>query len=958
MARWLWNDHLDPDRLAAQMDQMLDMGLGGALIRPGAGLPPETYLSEAWFEAINAVARRTRKRRASLWIAEDLEDSHTQDVIADILRQSPRHAAQLLAMNDLAPGTIADPSSPTDEIIATFAVTRESSRSGGPEPRELRWIPAGAADPEQSSRRLVFRVTALPDRLRLFEPKATLELLDRTHQLYHAHSRKYFGNTIGLCLLLGADLPHAPGMAPWDSELPALFHETYGYALAQSLPALFFDLPGCETVRADFWGLTDEMLREGFDEPFARWCTERGVPHACAMPQAGAVKHTVARGGRAMARHAAHSFAALSAPPREYGASEDWVACIEARSVKRQLSLEGVVEIAAAGTPAMGRIARGVNFLAARTVQSSLRGDRKECAQALFIPLDDHAHARATTDAEARLAWMLGQGQAAAPLLLLHPHASLQASYCARAEVHLASPVHDAIARHFESITCALVEAHIEFDYGDEALLSKHGTADHRALRVGAAEYRAVLLPPLLNVRSSTLELLHDFAIGGGLVIAAGSLAELVDGRRSDRVLRFFEDYGEHVVQGVDFGRYGALVECLRRASLDTRLTAPDSASGPDRLVIQRRVWDEIEMVALHNAGEALAHVALAYPARVTGRAESWDPLTGDTRVLGPANAGGSLEQPIALGPGTAALVVTTPQTAEAAPPRAEVEESRMTPAWSVRRVEPNIAVLRECRIAQPDAAAEWTNPDSVRRVLAERLTHARGPVSLRTQWRFRVGPGPAVISGCAVAAELSEGASLALNGAELPVESAGWRLDPAFRLLELPPLSAGEHQIEVWQLYSAAGDFQPLWVQGPFDNLAHEGDPPRLAPAHDTTTPGELSAHGLAAYFGAIVYAARVDGFAPGDARRIELRMRGTRRAAEVRVDGSRVGFVLPPQDVCDLTGAWRSGPRLVEIAIMIPPDGLLAALRGQRPADVGPFGTLAAPDIAVFARRGGTPG
>jgi len=646
MLRWQWNDPLNPDHLAAQMDQLLDNGMGGALIRPGAGLPPSAYLGEDWFESLTAVARRARKRRASLWIAEDLTDPTTQHVIAGILRDTPEYAAQMLSMDDLAPGVAA----PTAGIVAAFEVLRESPRDDGSQPLEVRLLADTAIAPALSARRLVFRQASLPGQIRVFEPGATRELLKRTHQCYHENVRKYFGNTIGLCLLLGVGVPQVPGEAPWDSELPALFHETHGYSLVPNLPALFFDLPGCEAVRADFWALIDEMLREGFDAPFARWSAEFGIPHACTIPEAGNLRQAVAQTGRAMARHAMHSFAALSTARADCGAPYDRMACAEARSVKRQLGLEGVLEIASAGSPAMRRLAQGINFLSARSVSSIPRGDAKH---------EGGVPTLAETDAEARYAWMLGQGRSTAPVLLLHPYASLQASY--RAGHSAPSALHDAIAGHFESIMRTLQQACIDFDLGDEALLEKHGTALQRSLRVGHAEYRAVVLPPLLNIRSSTLELLHDLAIGGGLVIAVGSLPELVDGRGSDRARRFFEEYGEPIVQGVDFGRYRALVERLIRAKAETRLHADSAEAASDRVLFQRSVWDQIEVLGLHNAGDALARLTLSYPATFTGRVESWDPLTGAIRELGPATEGQPLAQALTLNPGASTLIVTVP---------------------------------------------------------------------------------------------------------------------------------------------------------------------------------------------------------------------------------------------------------------------------------------------------------
>ena len=53
---WFWNDHLEPQRLVEQLDRLLEAGAGGAVMHARGGLPPEEYLDERWFAAIEAVS--------------------------------------------------------------------------------------------------------------------------------------------------------------------------------------------------------------------------------------------------------------------------------------------------------------------------------------------------------------------------------------------------------------------------------------------------------------------------------------------------------------------------------------------------------------------------------------------------------------------------------------------------------------------------------------------------------------------------------------------------------------------------------------------------------------------------------------------------------------------------------------------------------------------------------------
>ena len=60
--------------------------------------------------------------------------------------------------------------------------------------------------------------------------------------------------------------------------------------------------------------------------------------------------------------------------------------------------------------------------------------------------------------------------------------------------------------------------ANIDFDYGDEDILARHGRVRRQELRVARAGYTTVLVPPSVTMRSSTLKLLKKFRAGGGRV--------------------------------------------------------------------------------------------------------------------------------------------------------------------------------------------------------------------------------------------------------------------------------------------------------------------------------------------------------------------------------------------------------------------------------------------------------
>ncbi|MBM4087398.1 MAG: hypothetical protein FJ272_21610, partial [Planctomycetes bacterium] len=126
-----------------------------------------------------------------------------------------------------------------------------------------------------------------------------------------------------------------------------------------------------------------------------------------------------------------------------------------------------------------------------------------------------------------------------------------------------------------------LLWQHIDFDYGDEELLSRHGKAQRKGgkpvLRMAKAEYRAVLVPPLRTMRRATLDLLERFAKLGGKVVFAGDPPKHVDCRPSDDAINFASQCVRTPAQGREMADAVA-AECRRVAIVDEKDAAIEAA--------------------------------------------------------------------------------------------------------------------------------------------------------------------------------------------------------------------------------------------------------------------------------------------------------------------------------------------------------------------------------------------
>lgn len=934
--------------------------MGGILVLAGEGLPPDAFLSEKWFEAVNAVTRRVRRRRDSVWIYEDLDSPWAQRRVEALTAEHPEFGQSRLVLTDFVADASGVGGALPGSAVASFMVTRDDALGGAVHQQggRMSLVPDGIEaapvvfDVRSSEwpgqRFLVFEEEACPGRLNYFNPGAITAYLDETHGRYFQNVKRYFGNTLGLCFVGGAHFSPEAGSLPWDDELPTLFRETRGYSLLHNLPALFFDTPGCEAVRYDFWTLIAEMFREGMASAFKDWCTERRIPCSGHYLDPESVAKATCSLGSLVPLYEYQDFPGVniaevdvySRPKAQEAYLHRVVAIKEAVSVKRQLSKGGVVnESVAAGRrgqslDSLRRIAQfqmalGLDFVTHHAGRASLRGDRKHDSPPIVgAPQPNWGHMKKHLDALSRLSWVLSQGRSVCEVLVLHPCASVQAGYrhprrseeeAAAWSISEVSMSYQSVERHFALLSSALLDAQIDFDYGDEIILARHGLAGRRHLEVGAMEYRIVLLPPMTNMRESTLHLLQDFAMGGGIVLALGTTASLVDGRPSGAVRRFVEEYAERIVEGIDLFDYTEAVRRLTNLGGRVAVISDEDGRSVPSLKVQRRSWEDIDILYVTHTGEGPVEASISFQTGPGRHVEVWDPASGGMTRLCEGDAEAPVRIPMKWHGGQARIFATLAGEDKNVPAwRSSGEElRRISPTWYGTRMGPNVFPLAECRIVGDERPGAWSSIASARSVLEGRIEKAGRPVPFRMEWRFWVSEARAVTDPCSVGLELGPDSTAALNGEELVTEGAGWIVDPAILNVPLLKVRPGENVLEVWRLCATVADVQAPWVLGPFQLAGSEAEGWTLECEEQRLAVGEWEALGMPFFAGPVVYRSAIEGHELRAPDRAVLHVPGLMGTAEVRINGKAVDQLLWPPYEVDITEFWARGKLELEIEV-----------------------------------------
>jgi hypothetical protein len=547
---WAWNGKLDPDELRRQVRVMHRMGLGGFFMHSRVGLDT-AYLSEEWFRCVDACIDEASKLDMEAWLYD--EDRWPSGAAGGLVTKKSEYR-----MRDLRCETVAnaDGLKWTDDVIAVFTANVQGHVALNVRQMSQGERPCLEADVSL----LVFREHVQEPSswynggsyLDTMNPDAVREFIRVTHEAYKAHCDQHFGNRVPGIF---TDEPNYGagwrGYLPWTPRLPEVFRERYGYDIRQRLPELFFDVDGVTifAARRDFLDCANFLFVDAFSRQLGEWCEANGLAHTGHVlheerlaTQAGSVGSCM----RFYEYMQLPGMDLLTERNREYDTAKQ-VASV-ANQFGRKWRLTETYGCTGWDFPFMGhkalgdwQAALGINLRCQHLSWYTMQGAAKRDYPAgIFYQSPWWDLYGKVEDYFARLHVVMTRGREVRNVLVLDPLESAWA-------VYRPGPVVPKRLRRLDNMRRALRDsllmANLDFDYGDEDIMARHGRVSRRGgsprLCVGKAFYTTVVVPPLLTMRRSTLTLLKRFRKAGGTVVFAGAPAARVDMELSDAVKAF-----------------------------------------------------------------------------------------------------------------------------------------------------------------------------------------------------------------------------------------------------------------------------------------------------------------------------------------------------------------------------------------------------------------------------------
>ena len=548
---WAWNAALEPEELRRQIGIMQDMGMGGFFMHSRVGMATP-YLGEKWFECINACIDEAEKRGMKAWLYD--EDRWPSGAAGSLVTRDPRYRQRYLECKRIE----GDPAAEAGDIW--FRVLH------GADGTFIRYTRVSSPGEGTESDGALFRFRLClcepsswyngATYLDTLNPEAVKRFLEVTHEAYYAHCGKDFGKTVpGIFTDEPTFVHHGDWAAPWTDALPEKFRKKYGYDILDRLPELFFDCG--KTVSQVRWHYRD-MLTDLFVSAFAGqigpWCGKHGIAMTGHVLMEDTLDSQTAAVGSAMRSYEHMQMPGIDLLTEYWQIFNTAKQCSSAaRQTGRDVRLSETYGCTGWDFPFMGhkalgdwQYALGINFRCQHLAWYSMEGEAKrDYPASISFQSSWHDKYHVVEDYFARLGSVLTGGKEIRDILMIHP---VESAWSIRLSADNWNPGRKSellgqLDRQWVNLTDHLLSGNVDFDFGDEEMLSRLAKVEKDVFRVGQAEYKAVVIPRILTIRSSTLKLLKEWAENGGSVVYIGEPPAFVDALPSKEAEEIYRSY-------------------------------------------------------------------------------------------------------------------------------------------------------------------------------------------------------------------------------------------------------------------------------------------------------------------------------------------------------------------------------------------------------------------------------
>lgn len=507
---WSINSKLEKAEIIRQIEEMYSYGLGGFVFHARTGLVTE-YLSEEWFEMVEASLDTAKRLGMDVWIYD--ENGWPSGFVGGKLLEKPENRATFLRYAVL--------DEYDENAYAVYEYTEEKGARWLKEKEEI-----------EGKYHTVYKLQsdAYTD---ILNPEVTKQFIAETYEKYYERYSDRFGKE-----LVGffTDEPqYYRYETPISSVAETEYKKTYHKELKEGLLYLFLQDERGYPFRVEYYNLLNRLYCENFYKMLMDWCEEKGC-----LLTGHSVEETSLHMQMWGGADCASSYLYEHIPAID-NLAKDSTAEISAKSVgsvamqcgKQKVFTETFGVSGYSVTPKQLKLigdkqyVYGVNMMIQHLYNYSLAGQGKiDCPPSFGRAMPWISGYPEFNGYFEKLGYLIANSEEFAPVAVITPMESVYLDYIRLDESESQKKVD---APFMETLT-ALRKAGIAYHFVNEKVLEKLGKTENGRLVVGERSYQAVVLANCREIKSNTLSLLHKYLDNGGKLCVMGDAPEYADG--------------------------------------------------------------------------------------------------------------------------------------------------------------------------------------------------------------------------------------------------------------------------------------------------------------------------------------------------------------------------------------------------------------------------------------------
>ena len=812
------NAKLEQEEMRREMNVFHEMGMGGCFLHTRVGLATP-YLEKDYMDAIRAAIEECEKLGLQPWLYD--EDRWPSGAAGGLVTKDPRYRIRQLMLED-----VENPQKNPEEdelTLAYFAIKLD-----GEEMISYRMIAENDPVEKDEKKFRAYRLINAAGNpwfngqtyLDTMNPDAVAEFIRVTHEAYKREFKEYFGNVIPGIFTDEPTYAHGISGMPWTDRLPETYEARTGKSIIPDLPLLFYRMKGelFSKVRLNYYDTASDLFHHSFMKQIGDWCVKNNLIFTGHLLSEDTVQGQTRTCGSAMRGYEYEQAPGIDLLTEHWNIFDTAKQCTSVAhqfDKKRRLSeTYGCTgwDFPFFGHKALGdwQYALGINFRCQHLSWYSMKGEAKRDYPAcIFDQSPWYKHHHNVEEYFARIGAALQHGEEQRSILVIHPIESFWGIAS-----QLGEQDHGDVWK-MRDVRTLLLKANLDFDYGEEEMMSRHAAVEGNLLRMAKASYKTVVIPELRTIRKTTLDLLQKFAQNGGNVFCYGAVPEYLDGEKSDLPKQVFASFKPVT--------YETLTENV--SAVDRLISITDDADGKEVdpvLSILKKENDQ-QVLFICNTGVNLSiddfgtgfvrDRKLTFPA-VTVKLFSAaadadvievDPLTGKTVKLPAAREGEAILFKTSFDELQSRLFLigkTSEEIAEAGCRKDQtVSEIALNDDWQITPDELNVLPLDMAKyslngseFSDPEyillldghvrekLGGQWRGGHMVQPWLMERMDQSekvKGDLVLEYEFFCDVIPG----KDCFLGVEDAELYQIELNGNKLDTKDEGFWCDRSLRL-------------------------------------------------------------------------------------------------------------------------------------------------------------------------------